>query len=59
MNTNPDPVSIAIRKDKNLVNVRQLPKYQSAGQYYLQRDCALTVPVLNIGFLNVEVQKHV
>ena len=54
MNTNPEPVSIAIRKDKNLVNVRQLPKYQSAGQYYRQRDCALTVPVLSIGFLNVE-----
>ena len=59
MNINPASASIAIRKDINLVNVRQLPKYQTAGEYYRKRDCALTVPVVNIALPNVEVQKHV
>ena len=58
MNTNPASVSIPTRKGINLANERQLPKYQTACQYYRKRDCVLTVPVLNIGLPDVEVQKH-
>ena len=59
MNTNLASVSIAIRNNVNLLNVRQLPKYQTAGKYYRKRDCALAFPILNIGLPNVEVQRHV